>query len=99
MSESIQSVSPKKVGETVRITYQLRRTVSVIQGIPSLQVSVYKGKADADTATMLSGIPTVEETKVKVLIRGGMAGNTYLLRLVYSDGEQLLFEDCLLDVL
>ena len=94
----IVTLSPKKVGETVRVTYDLRRTVSVISGVPSLQVSLNKGKADAGMNTMLAAAPVVEGTKVKVLIRNGVAGNTYLLRLVYGDGEQVLFEDALMPV-
>lgn len=93
-----ETLDPKKPSETVRITFELRRVVDAVAGQPTLQITLQGGKPDPAIGSMLVGLPTVTGTKVKALVRAGLAGNTYTLRLTYGDGEQVLVEDVLLPV-
>lgn len=98
LERSPQQLTPKVAGETLRVVFELRKVTTIISGTPTLRISLHRGKQDPAIDAMLAETPVVDGSKVRVLIEGGIPGNVYLLRLVYSDGEQTLFQDAILPV-
>lgn len=89
------TLSEKDPVEIVPVTFGF---AAVPAGTITLEVSVIRGYADANTSAMLVGGSQVSGNDVLQLVGGGLDGRDYLLRCTVDTGSERYVNACILPV-
>lgn len=83
----IESLDSKSPSETISITFDFKNLVSSITSVTSVEIAVKTG-TDASVGTMLLGPATLSGTSVIQLVRNGVDGVVYRVRVNIISGSQ-----------
>jgi hypothetical protein len=78
---------PKDPAEVWPIAFRFGSRLTAIDRV-TITVSLFKGAADPDMADMILGTSQITNADCVQLFRGGLSGNSYLLRCEATQGQE-----------